>query len=196
MLGFDSLDEARQGYLANYQEGWKGLGGITELTMERVQGVDQRARPRGPSPTKCMKWTPWSLRRRTRSKQERSRPEKPAEPIREERNRKEVKPGVTLRMVSEDLMSGDPQKVEVAIAMLVNAVRSGKVSKEDALNVRNELMAIAWEKYEAAGKPEGKLDDFYRLTEAPAKRLAEAEREMVEPGAAARDYSLQSQPEN
>ena len=31
MMGFDSLEEAHTGYLANYEENWQGLGEITEL---------------------------------------------------------------------------------------------------------------------------------------------------------------------
>lgn len=38
MLGFDSLEEARQGYLANYDEGWQGLGEITETGVEGLKG--------------------------------------------------------------------------------------------------------------------------------------------------------------
>ena len=31
MYGFNSIEEARQAYLSNYQEGWKGLGSITAI---------------------------------------------------------------------------------------------------------------------------------------------------------------------
>ena len=34
MYGFNSEQEAREAYLANYSEGWKGLGDITEVTKE------------------------------------------------------------------------------------------------------------------------------------------------------------------
>lgn len=34
MMGFNSADEAKQGYLANYSAGWKGLGQITEVPVE------------------------------------------------------------------------------------------------------------------------------------------------------------------
>lgn len=34
MLGFNSIDEARAGYLSNYEEGWQGLGSITETNVE------------------------------------------------------------------------------------------------------------------------------------------------------------------
>lgn len=34
MAGFDSLDAAREAYMANYTEGWNGLGEITETTLE------------------------------------------------------------------------------------------------------------------------------------------------------------------
>ena len=38
MLGFDSLEEARQGYLANYDEGWQGLGEISEVPVDDLKG--------------------------------------------------------------------------------------------------------------------------------------------------------------
>ncbi|MCL2650324.1 MAG: hypothetical protein FWD60_04755, partial [Candidatus Azobacteroides sp.] len=34
MLGFNSIDEARDAYLSNYEDGWKGLGNITETTVD------------------------------------------------------------------------------------------------------------------------------------------------------------------
>lgn len=34
MYGFPSINTAREAYLANYNEGWKGLGGITEVTKD------------------------------------------------------------------------------------------------------------------------------------------------------------------
>ena len=34
MIGFNSLDEARENYLKNYSEGWTGLGNITEVSLE------------------------------------------------------------------------------------------------------------------------------------------------------------------
>ncbi|MDT8895624.1 LPD38 domain-containing protein [Halomonas sp. I1] len=37
MLGFDSADEAREGYLANYEEGWQGLGEISEVDAEALK---------------------------------------------------------------------------------------------------------------------------------------------------------------
>ncbi|WP_280568300.1 LPD38 domain-containing protein [Chromohalobacter sp. 296-RDG] len=37
MLGFDSKEEARQGYLANYEEGWQGLGEISEVGTEDLK---------------------------------------------------------------------------------------------------------------------------------------------------------------
>lgn len=33
MLGFDSEDEARKGYLANYEKGWKGLGSMKAMSI-------------------------------------------------------------------------------------------------------------------------------------------------------------------
>lgn len=37
MYGFASEEEARQAYLSNYGEGWKGLGNITEVTRENFK---------------------------------------------------------------------------------------------------------------------------------------------------------------
>jgi len=34
MLGFNSIDEARDAYLSNYEDGWKGLGNITETNVD------------------------------------------------------------------------------------------------------------------------------------------------------------------
>ena len=34
LMGFNTEEEARQGYLDNYQEGWKGLGAITEMPVD------------------------------------------------------------------------------------------------------------------------------------------------------------------
>lgn len=33
LIGYESLEEARQGYLAHYEPGWQGLGAITQTTM-------------------------------------------------------------------------------------------------------------------------------------------------------------------
>ena len=168
MLGYNSLSEARQGYLLNYAKDWKGLGNITPFTMDGFKEwlKGDTTKPAAMEPIIAKTAIP---------------EEKPKEPIREERNGKEVKPGVTLRNVAEDLMSADPQKEEVAIAMLVNAVRSGKITREDAMNTRNELMNIAHERWTAAGKT-GTYADYYKLTEEPAKRLDAVEKEMLEPG--------------
>lgn len=37
MLGFNSLDEAKEGYLANYTPGWKGLGDIQPMTVDQFR---------------------------------------------------------------------------------------------------------------------------------------------------------------
>ena len=34
MLGFDTEQEAKDNYLANYEEGWQGLGSIIETSLE------------------------------------------------------------------------------------------------------------------------------------------------------------------
>lgn len=38
MLGFDSLDAARAGYLANYERGWKGAAAVTRMSMDEFKG--------------------------------------------------------------------------------------------------------------------------------------------------------------
>lgn len=49
MLGFDSSEEAREAYLSNYEDGWKGLGDITKVNIEDfrkwVQKDDVRSKP-------------------------------------------------------------------------------------------------------------------------------------------------------
>ncbi len=178
MLGFNSLEEAREGYLANYESGWKGLGGITELTMHEFKDwiknpVTKPLSPEMYKPT----YEPKSggPAKKTAIEQNTTGPN-----IREERNGKEI--GYTLRNAAEDLMSGDPAKEEVTITMLVNAVRAGRLSKEDAMNVRNELMNIAYEEWVKAGKKEDEYVKYYQRTEHPAKLLTEAEKEMAAPG--------------
>ena len=37
MYGFNSMDEAREAYLANFSEGWNGLGTITEVTKDEFK---------------------------------------------------------------------------------------------------------------------------------------------------------------
>ena len=37
MYGFGSLEEARAAYLSNYEEGWQGLGNITEVSKEEFK---------------------------------------------------------------------------------------------------------------------------------------------------------------
>ena len=37
MIGYESEEAARQGYLENYQPGWKGMGAITPMPMERFK---------------------------------------------------------------------------------------------------------------------------------------------------------------
>ncbi|MDL2223101.1 hypothetical protein LJB98_03280, partial [Bacteroidales bacterium OttesenSCG-928-M11] len=34
LIGFDSVEEAREAYLSNYEEGWQGLGNITETNID------------------------------------------------------------------------------------------------------------------------------------------------------------------
>lgn len=38
LLGFPTEQQARMGYLANYQKGWKGLGAITEMSVDEFKG--------------------------------------------------------------------------------------------------------------------------------------------------------------
>lgn len=37
MFGFNSLKEAKEAYLSNYEKGWKGLGSITETTLNKFK---------------------------------------------------------------------------------------------------------------------------------------------------------------
>ena len=37
MLGFDSIDEAQAAYMSNYEEGWRGMGPVTEVTMDEFK---------------------------------------------------------------------------------------------------------------------------------------------------------------
>lgn len=37
MLGFDSLEDTQNGYLSNYEEGWQGMGTVTEVTMDEFK---------------------------------------------------------------------------------------------------------------------------------------------------------------
>ena len=37
MMGFDSIDQAREAYMDNYEKGWKGLGEITEVSTEEFK---------------------------------------------------------------------------------------------------------------------------------------------------------------
>lgn len=37
MMGFQNQEEARQGYLSNYDKGWKGLGAMTEMSMDEFK---------------------------------------------------------------------------------------------------------------------------------------------------------------
>jgi hypothetical protein len=37
MLGFDTIEDAKQGYLVHYPEGWVGFGGIEEITLEHIK---------------------------------------------------------------------------------------------------------------------------------------------------------------
>ena len=37
MLGFDSMQEAQDAYLSNYEEGWQGMGPVTETTMDEFK---------------------------------------------------------------------------------------------------------------------------------------------------------------
>lgn len=48
LMGFDSLDEARAGYLANYSPGWRGLGSITELPLEAFKSWSKDGTKRKP----------------------------------------------------------------------------------------------------------------------------------------------------
>lgn len=44
MMGFDSIEAARKGYLSNYDKNWKGLGEISETTVDEFKAWTQRPR--------------------------------------------------------------------------------------------------------------------------------------------------------
>jgi hypothetical protein len=44
MMGFDSIEAARKGYLSNYDKDWKGLGEITETTVDEFKAWTKRPR--------------------------------------------------------------------------------------------------------------------------------------------------------
>jgi diguanylate cyclase (GGDEF)-like protein len=48
MMGFDSMAEARDAYLSNYEQGWKGIGAITEMPMDRFKTWAYAKGKRGP----------------------------------------------------------------------------------------------------------------------------------------------------
>lgn len=50
ILGADTLAEAKQTYLANYQKGWKGLGSIVEMPMQRLRGWLEHGDTNKPAP--------------------------------------------------------------------------------------------------------------------------------------------------
>lgn len=44
MMGFNSLEEAKQGYLDNYEEGWQGLGAITDVPIIKLKSWLKKGR--------------------------------------------------------------------------------------------------------------------------------------------------------
>ena len=37
MIGFETIEDAKQGYLVHYPDGWVGFGGIEEITLEEIK---------------------------------------------------------------------------------------------------------------------------------------------------------------
>jgi hypothetical protein len=37
LLGFDTIDEAREAYLSNYKKGWDGLGSIVQTNTKKLR---------------------------------------------------------------------------------------------------------------------------------------------------------------
>ena len=37
MIGFDTIEDAKQGYLVHYPDEWVGFGGIEEITLEEIK---------------------------------------------------------------------------------------------------------------------------------------------------------------
>jgi len=46
MVGYPSLEAASEGYLANYEKGWKGLGDITEVSMDDLKTFVEKRQTR------------------------------------------------------------------------------------------------------------------------------------------------------
>jgi|GEM_PF-6130127 len=44
MVGYDNIEEARAGYLANYEPGWKGLGNMVPMSMDGFKAWLKKAR--------------------------------------------------------------------------------------------------------------------------------------------------------
>lgn len=51
MLGFTSPDAAQQGYLANYEPGWTGLGAITEMSVDQFKTWSKSRAAKKPAAT-------------------------------------------------------------------------------------------------------------------------------------------------
>lgn len=51
LMGFESEEAAKEGYLANYEEGWQGLGDITEVSMDELKGFVEGGRQTEPYAT-------------------------------------------------------------------------------------------------------------------------------------------------
>ena len=75
MMGFPSLEDARSAYLSNYEEGWKGLGNITGVTLDGFKKwIDSSTR----------KTKPFSEYKSVKAIEEKTNNEKPQMPLTED----------------------------------------------------------------------------------------------------------------
>lgn len=75
MMGFSSLEDARSAYLSNYEEGWKGLGNITGVTLDGFKKwIDSSTR----------KTKPFSEYKSVKAIEEKTNNEKPQMPLTED----------------------------------------------------------------------------------------------------------------
>lgn len=103
MYGFNSLEEAKAAYLSNYEEGWQGLGNITEVSRDEFK-----------------KWIE-SSHRKTKPFAE----YKSVKPVQEEASSTVVKESLTTETEAPEVVEATvPATLEEAKAALHNATRT------------------------------------------------------------------------
>ncbi len=116
MLGFNALEEARAGYLANYEPGWKGLGAMTEMDMDRFKEWLKG------DTTKPVSFQPEVTHVKDRSKTE-------------------LAPGFTYRKIADMLLDPPQRQEALEIVRKVKGPNGATILH----NLRNELMVAAKE---------------------------------------------------